>query len=209
MSVSDTALTDPDVLPEQSKSDDESGASTEDASEEPASLPLDQQFEILKNERRRTVLRYLADHDGPVALGDLAEHVAAVENDTTVPQVTSRERKCVYVGLYQCHLPKMDDMDIVQFNRNRGRVELGPNAAQLEQYLEESDTAERPWPVYYGAVALVGLVLIGVAAVAGSSLAVGISAVTSLSIAAVAVAHALSASDRLSPGSWLAETSLF
>ncbi|PSP49506.1 hypothetical protein BRC67_10995 [Halobacteriales archaeon QH_3_68_24] len=98
--------TDTDVGTEQT-------TAAESAEEETAAeLPLDQVFEILKNKRRRTVLRYLKGRDGPVALGDLAEEVAAVENDTPVAQVTSRERKCAYVGLYQCHLPKMDDMPL-------------------------------------------------------------------------------------------------
>ena len=133
-------------------------------------LPLDHVFEILKNERRRTVLHYLSDRGETVSLGELAEHVAAVENGTTVAQVTSNERKCVYVGLYQCHLPKMDDMDIVEFNQNRGRISLGPNASQLYEYLDESDDVERPWPLYYGALTAVGVGLLaasqlGVAAV--------------------------------------------
>jgi transcription elongation GreA/GreB family factor len=48
------------------------------------SLPLDQVFEILKNRRRREVVKYLNERDESVSLSDLAEHVAAIENDTTV-----------------------------------------------------------------------------------------------------------------------------
>jgi hypothetical protein len=98
-------------------------------------LSLDVMFEVLKNERRRFVLRHFDENEGPVALGDLAEHVAARENDKPVRELSSGERKRVYVGLYQCHLPKMDDAGIVDFNRNRGRIELGPNADLLDEYL--------------------------------------------------------------------------
>jgi hypothetical protein len=51
----------------------------------------------------------------------------------------------------------MDDMDIVEFNQNRGRISLGPNAAQLYEYLGESDDEDRPWPVYYGSLTGVGV----------------------------------------------------
>jgi len=186
--------TDTDVGTEQT-------TAAESAEEEPAAeLPLDQVFEILKNKRRRTVLRYLKGRDGPVALGDLAEEVAAVENDTPVAQVTSRERKCAYVGLYQCHLPKMDDMNIVEFNQDRGRIETGPNAERVEQYLDWGETDERPWPLYYGAASGAGVALVGVAALAaGPALAVAASLLSLLSVAAVAGAHALRDDDADEP----------
>ncbi|MFC7139045.1 hypothetical protein ACFQMA_04230 [Halosimplex aquaticum] len=169
-----------DVVPEETEADADQAVPTEAAEEaeteeeSSSQLPLDHVFEILKNERRRTVLHYLREHGGTVSLGELAEHVAAVENGTTVAQVTSNERKCVYVGLYQCHLPKMDDMDIVEFNQNRGRISLGPNAAQLFEYLEESDEVDRPWPLYYGSLTAVGAVLL-VASQLGAA-AVGLTA---------------------------------
>lgn len=154
--------------------------SAEDAQEPVADLSLDHVFEILKNERRRTVLQYLDEHGDTVSLSDLAEHVAAVENDTTVTQVTSNERKCVYVGLYQCHLPKMDNMDIVEFNQNRGRISLGPNAPQLYEYLGESDSRDRPWPLYYGTFAVAGALLLGLSHLGASSVGLTSTVVSSI-----------------------------
>jgi hypothetical protein len=45
------------------------------------------------------------------------------------------------VALYQCHLPKMDDADVIDFDHSRGTVERGPNADQLYVYLSFSPTA--------------------------------------------------------------------
>lgn len=134
-------------------------------------LPLDQVFEILRNKRRREVLTYLNQHGGRATLSDLAEHVAAIENDTTVQALSSSQRKRVYVGLYQCHFPKMDDMDIVDFDQNRGHVRLSDNAAQVEDYLCD-DADERPWHCYYAGTALAGSLLL-VASLAGGA-AVGL-----------------------------------
>ena len=119
------------------------------------SLPLDQVFEVLKNSRRREVLKYLNGREESVSLSDLAEHVAAIENDTTVKALSSSQRKRVYVGLYQCHLPKMDDMDIVNFDQNRGRIELAANAGQLDEYLDP-DTERNYWHQYYASTSLLG-----------------------------------------------------
>lgn len=126
-------------------------------------LPLDLVFTVLKNQRRRRVLEFLRDEEGPVSLSDLSEYIAATENDKTVAELNSRERKRVYVGLYQCHLPMMDDAGIVAFNKDRGFVELEDVAATFESYLEEPTAAPTPWHAYYLAIAVVGGI-----AVAGS-----------------------------------------
>lgn len=87
-------------------------------------LSLDIVFEVLKNPRRRKVLEYLSKEETTVSLGELADYVTAKENDTTVDAITSTERKRVYVALYQFHLPKMDDIGLIDFNKDRGRVTL-------------------------------------------------------------------------------------
>ncbi|PSP94168.1 hypothetical protein BRC91_06855 [Halobacteriales archaeon QS_4_62_28] len=140
--------------------------------DEPEALPIDRVFELLKNQRRREVLRYLETSDEEVvSLSDLAEHIAAIENDTTVRAISSSERKRVYVGLYQCHLPKMDDMNVVAFDQNRGTIELGPNAEQLEEFLDINDENGYSWPRYYAGLAAGSAVLYG-AALALSALSI-------------------------------------
>ncbi len=131
-------------------------------------LPLDQVFEVLKNKRRREVLKFLQNREGSVSLSDLAEHVAAIENDTTVRALSSSQRKRVYVGLYQCHLPKMDDMNIVDFDQNRGRIELAENADQLDVYLDP-DTSSPYWHQYYASTSLVGTGLFALSYLGASS----------------------------------------
>ncbi|MFC6976838.1 hypothetical protein ACFQL1_22450 [Halomicroarcula sp. GCM10025709] len=118
---------------------------------------LDLIFEVLKNSRRREAIQYLREQDQRVSLGELAEHIAAIENDTTTKQLTSSQRKRVYVGLYQCHLPKMDDVGVVDFNQDRGHVTLTEQVQYFEPYLDytgrrshdrgTSTTAVSPCPV--------------------------------------------------------------
>lgn len=107
-----------------------------------SSEELDQVFHILRNRRRRDVLRYLSDAPKQVTLGELAEHIAARECEKPVGQLRSQERKRVYVALYQCHLPRMAGSDAVRFERDRGTIESGPDFAQFVRYLP--DTEEPP-----------------------------------------------------------------
>ncbi|KAB1190479.1 hypothetical protein GJR96_16015 [Haloferax sp. MBLA0076] len=96
---------------------------------------LDTTFEILMNRRRRDTLEYLLVHGGRSTLSDLAEHIAALENGIDVDQLSSDQRKRVYIGLYQCHLPRMDQANVVDFDKNRGTVVLRDEAEQLVKYL--------------------------------------------------------------------------
>ena len=121
-------------------------------------IRLDVIFDILKNQRRRHVLRYLRENE-TTTLSDLAEHVAALENDKDVRSLTSSERKRVYVGLYQCHLPRMNDAGVIDFDSDRGRIELRDTADQLDEYLDVADAPRRPWYLYNLAIAGGGGVL--------------------------------------------------
>lgn len=108
-------------------------------------------FDILRNERRRLVLEHLEEQDGDVTLGELAEQLAAIENDKPPAQITSQERKRLYVGLYQCHLPRMDDANAIDFDRDRGVVKRSEQTELFIDHLPKtgSETQETRWPLYY------------------------------------------------------------
>ena len=107
-------------------------------------------------------------------MGDLAEQVAAREYDTTVEQLSSKQRQRVYIPLYQNHLPKLDDEGIIDYNQSRGVVERKPLADQFTPYLnihsnlddDGGDDAEgtvptvNPWGKYYLGVSVLGTALL-------------------------------------------------
>jgi hypothetical protein len=130
-----------------------------ESGEQPDPVHLDQVFGILKNQRRRSVLRYMQSVDDEVRLGELSEQIAAWECDKPVAQITSSERKRVYVGLYQSHLPKMDDIGAIEYNKQRGKIKPGPNIETFQHYLpeEEETSTERTWSEYHTRIAMVAL----------------------------------------------------
>ena len=150
-----------------SQETDQERTENDEHSVEPPSLDLI--FEVLKNSRRREAIQYLREQDEQVSLGELAEHIAAIENDTTTKQLTSSQRKRVYVGLYQCHLPKMDDIGVVEFNQNRGHVTLTEHVQHFEPYIDDTTEQEsRPWHQYYAGLAGGGAGAIGTVALLGA-----------------------------------------
>lgn len=114
----------------------DAGAPTAETEPEPATLSMDVTFGLLKNRRRRETLQYLREHDGETTLDEVAEHIAARENDTTVAALSSDQRKRVYIGLYQCHLPKLDDAGVVDYDKDRGTIRMRGEAEQLFRYLD-------------------------------------------------------------------------
>lgn len=108
-------------------------------SEDVPKLSSDEIFHILQTNRRRDTIRYLLDTDGPVKMRDIAEYVAARENDKTVEELTSAERQRVYIPLYQSHLPKLDDEGIIEYNQPRGIVRPTDRLQIFKPYIEATD----------------------------------------------------------------------
>lgn len=113
----------------------EEGAVEIGPDETEAEIEFDVLFDLLKNERRRESIAYLKEHDGTSTISELAEHIAAKENDLPVEAINSRQRKRVYIGLYQCHLPRMANAGVITFDKNRGDVELTGLVTHLDPYL--------------------------------------------------------------------------
>lgn len=132
-----------------------------DGATDERSVSDDDVFTVLSNCRRREVIRYLSESDGQVSVGELAEHIAVEENGTTHQELSSDERKSVYVSLYQNHLPVMDDAGVVDYAENRKTVELLDGASRLEPYLADATrTLEGREPTAL-ALAVAGCVVLG------------------------------------------------
>ena len=120
-------------------------------------------FEVLSNGRRRFVFHYLKQEQRQVYLRELAEHVAAWENDKSIEQLTSAEAKRVKTALHQHHLPMMDSNEFVEYDSMRETVTLDERVADLEVYLDVVPGVDMPWSRYYLGLSVVGLLALGCA----------------------------------------------
>jgi len=144
-------------------------------------LSRDRVFDILSSPRRRYVLYYLREHGGPVELTDLAEKLAAWENDTTVAELSPQARKRVYVSLYQTHVPKLQEAGLIEYDSDSGELSTAAENSSVDPYLG-SQTAERRWYVYYLVLTVSSLGFL--AAVLGGLLPVSLTVTVGLVIGA-------------------------
>lgn len=126
-------------------------------------LSQDLVFDILSNTRRRMVLYYLRQHSGPATVQEIAEEIAALENDIDPSELSRQQQKRVYVSLYQTHLPKLETAGVIEYDDEDGRVSLSARAMDIDGYLTPTTTADYPWQLHYIALAVVGGLLFALA----------------------------------------------
>ena len=129
-------------------------------------LDRDAIFDVLSNARRRYAIEYLKGHDpgDEIELSDLVDYIAACENDISIPEVDYKQRKRVYSSLRQTHLPKLNECDLIEYDRDRGTIALSDAVSEVQMHLEYVPENDIPWCYHYlglaatlgGVVALVG-----------------------------------------------------
>lgn len=141
-------------------------------------LPPDEAFEILRNPRRRHALRILSGRGGVMGLTDLASEVASIENDKPPDAVSTAERKRVYISLYQCHVSKMVEGGIIEYDEDARLVEITSRGVELAEVLESfgRDTGDKAFlfpgvatvafglsiATFYGSMVAVATLFLGV-----------------------------------------------
>ncbi|MGM0372130.1 MAG: DUF7344 domain-containing protein [Halobacteriota archaeon] len=130
---------------------------------------LDEIFGVLQNQRRRLILRYLDEEEAPTDIGTLAEHVAAVENEISRSELHSKQRKRVYISLYQSHLPKLDSAGAVVYDQDRGTVEQGADIEEFLSVLKREDSVEPDSKFFRASSSLAGSILLAVMLTVGSA----------------------------------------
>jgi hypothetical protein len=114
--------------------------------------------DVLRNDRRRRVIQYLKQRLEPVSLRDLSERIAELETDTS--PAPRNIRQSVYNSLHQTHLPKLDDIGIIDYDRDRKTVALRERARDVDIYMEIITRFGITWSTYYRSLGVVGLLSI-------------------------------------------------
>lgn len=124
----------------------------------------DDVLEVLSNQRRRYATHYLKRRGGePVAVSELTDWVASWENGKEIDALTHRERKRVRNALRQFHLPKMAEYGFVEYDSQRGIIELTEAASDADFYVDSLTGRDIPWGVYYLGLSAVSVVcLLGI-----------------------------------------------
>ncbi|KTG08571.1 hypothetical protein AUR64_18010 [Haloprofundus marisrubri] len=112
--------------------------------------------DVLRNDRRRMTLERLAE-TGEETVRSLSEHIGARESGEDPPP--RNVRQSVYISLHQTHLPKLDDLDIVDYDDSGKTVSLEGNADQVLAYMRFSGTNDAQTPSYALAIGVLGFLV--------------------------------------------------
>ncbi len=115
-------------------------------------------YTLLSNPRRLQAVDHLRRCPDGVSVRELSEAIATVESgETPAPR---RVRSTVYVSLHQTHLPKLDELGVVDYDRDRKVVRPLDRARQLDPYMDVTTLFGISWGGYYRSLGVVALFVI-------------------------------------------------
>lgn len=79
-------------------------------------------FAALSDARRRVLISILSERALPLSEGTLATHIVAREQSKAIDDVTADERESVRATLHHHHLPKLEELDLVERRHDGGTV---------------------------------------------------------------------------------------
>lgn len=116
-------------------------------------------YEVLSNSRRREALRHLTDVRGcSVTIRDLSAAIAATETGQSPAPKAARES--VRSSLHQTHLPKLDELGIVSYDRTTGTVSLCDPARDVDRYMEVITPYGLSWSELYRTLGIGSLLVV-------------------------------------------------
>lgn len=102
-------------------------------------------FDLLQDARRRGVL-YTVKRNGETSVEEVAHRIAVWQS---ADGRGAPDPEIVETSLVHSHLPKLDDAGVVDYDRDRGTVELTESATGLEPFLR--CTREREPTLFHAA----------------------------------------------------------
>ncbi len=93
------------------------------------------------------MLKHLRQQGGESTLRDLSEWIASVETGESPPPRNIRDS--VYASLHQTHLPKLDDLAVVEYESATKTVTLTDRARELIPYTTVMSGTGLPWSQHY------------------------------------------------------------
>ncbi|MFW6384898.1 MAG: DUF7344 domain-containing protein [Halodesulfurarchaeum sp.] len=113
---------------------------------------------VLSNPRRQDTLRYLARNAGRATVRELSEFIAAEETgEVPAPR---RTRETVYVSLHQTHLPALDELGIIEYDRVNKEIVSLAASRDLRVYMEVVTRFGMTWDEYYRYLGIFGMLVI-------------------------------------------------
>lgn len=128
-----------------------------------AQLSNEEIHDVLRNERRRRVIDILQSSNGTVSVRELSEEIGSIEAESNPPPRNIKQS--VYVSLLQTHLPKLNELGIIDYESDRKMVKVDGRLEDLSVYMETVPKYGLSKVEYYAALGLLGILTISAAEV--------------------------------------------
>lgn len=102
-------------------------------------IEADELYRLLSHRRRRVAISLLEERGEEIVQDELARSVAAIESGAAPLEVNEKKYESVYVALYQSHLPKLDEFDVVEWDRECGHVAPGKELSNIAAIVDAID----------------------------------------------------------------------
>lgn len=106
----------------------------------PPAVSADEFFEACRNERRRLILKILANVDGWIDLHDLARTLGSIIEEAPESDITGSAHKKFYVSVYQTHVPALEDQGFVATNDRDTTVSITPAGRHALDVLVDTES---------------------------------------------------------------------
>ena len=110
---------------------------------------MEEAYDVLANGRRRKLLEILDSNGDSIEVSKLAGLIAAWENNSSMDEVTCREQKIVYTALTQRHLPRLERMNVVDYDKRHQTVRRTEKVNVVLQHSNPRPIPVHHWEIYY------------------------------------------------------------
>ena len=100
----------------------------------PDSIFLDSLFRLVRHPHRRTVLSLLIEDDWALTTNDLTKEIAMREHDESIAEIPTDEVTHLYLSLFPCHIPKLADTELIEYDAERRIVEPTETLDQFRSF---------------------------------------------------------------------------
>lgn len=107
----------------------------------PSELTETDVFVLLSKRRRRLALRILQKHTTPLTVRELTERIGKREYEDP----SANNLQTIYLSLYHNHLPKLNQADVVEYDRAEETVRPSLNFDILMSMLDEVSDSDYSW----------------------------------------------------------------
>lgn len=121
-------------------------------------LPEYEIYEILANRRRREAIRHIGSVPGRISVRELTEVIA--QEEAGADPAPRNVRESVYSSLHQRHLPKLEDLGMINYDRTEAEVELLERGQHIDLYMGVVTRYGITWAEFYRAIGVVSLFLV-------------------------------------------------